>query len=66
MAETTKDKAIEVIQRLPEDASFEDILYELELLARIERGFREAAEGKLVPHEEVVRRMSGWLESSGR
>lgn len=62
----TKDKAIRLIQRLPEDVSLEDIMHELEFHARIERGFREQAEGKLIPHEEVVRRMSKWLKSDGR
>ena len=54
MSETTKEKAIEVIQRLPEDASFEDILHELEFFARIERGFREDAEGKRTAFLEGV------------
>jgi predicted transcriptional regulator len=65
MSETTKERAIQVIQRLPEDATIEDIMYELELCARIERGIREDAEGKLIPQEEVVRRMSKWLKSAG-
>ena len=49
----TKEKAIEVIERLPEDASFEDIMNELALCARFERGFREDAEGKLILHDEA-------------
>ena len=66
MSETTKERAIHLIQRLPEDATIDEIMYELEFCARIERGFREDAEGKLIPHEEVVRRMSKWLRSAGR
>ena len=66
MAETTKEKAIQLIQRLPEDVSFEDILHQLEFLARVERGFREDAEGSLIGHEEVVSRMSKWLKSAGQ
>jgi len=62
----TKEKAIEVIQRLPDDATFEDIMHELELYARVERGFREDAEGRLIPHDEVVDRMSKWLKSAGQ
>ena len=65
MAGSTKEKAIQLIQRLPEDVTLEDIVHELEFLARVERGFREVAEGKLVPHAEVVRRMSKWLKSTG-
>jgi predicted transcriptional regulator len=65
MSETTKDKAIGLIQRLPDDVSFGDIMHELEFYARVERGFQEDAKGKLIPHEEVVHRMSKWLKSAG-
>jgi predicted transcriptional regulator len=41
-------------------------MHELEFYARVERGFREDSEGKLIPHEEVVTRMSKWLKSAGR
>jgi predicted transcriptional regulator len=66
MSETTRDKAIQLIQRLPADVTLDDIIYELDFSARVERGFREDAEGKLIPHEEVVKRMSKWLKSDGR
>jgi predicted transcriptional regulator len=65
MSETTKDKALELIRRLPEDVTLDDIIYELDFSARVERGFKEDAEGKLIPHEEVVKRMSKWLKSGG-
>ena len=66
MTETTKDRVIQFIQRLPEDVTLDDIFDELDLFARVERGFREEAEGKLIPHEEVVKRMSTWLRSAGQ
>jgi predicted transcriptional regulator len=66
MSETTKDKVLELIRRLPENVTLDDIIYELDFSARVERGFKEDAEGKLIPHEEVVKRMSKWLKSGGQ
>ena len=65
MAETTKEKAIELIQRLPDDVSLEDIMYELYFCARVDRGIAQARRGETVSHEEVVRNVAAWLQSAG-
>lgn len=58
---TIKQKACEVIARMPEDATFEDIQYHLYVLACIERGERDIADGKTLSHEEAERRLARWL-----
>jgi predicted transcriptional regulator len=65
MSETTKEKAIQLISRLPEDATLEDIMYELYFKERIDRGISEARSGQTVTHDEVVRNVSEWLRSVG-
>jgi predicted transcriptional regulator len=65
MSETTKDRAIQLIQRLPEDATIEDIMYELYFRERVDRGIAEVRRGETVPHEEVVRNVAEWLRSTG-
>ena len=65
MAETTKEMAIDLIQRLPEDATLEDIMYELYFRERVDRGIAEVRRGETVPHEEVVRNVAEWLRSTG-
>jgi predicted transcriptional regulator len=58
---TTKEKMVQAVQSLPEDASIEDAMERLFLLAKIERGIQQADAGQLIPHEEVKERMAKWL-----
>jgi predicted transcriptional regulator len=58
---TTKEKAVQAIQALPDDASLEDAMERLFLLAKIERGLQQADAGELIPHEKVKERMAKWL-----
>jgi predicted transcriptional regulator len=58
---TTKEKAIQAVQSLPEDASIEDAMERLFLLAKIERGLQQADAGQLIPHDKVKERMAKWL-----
>ena len=62
MSDDMRQQAIRIIEQMPEGASLEDIMYELYFCSTSGEGMREAEEGKLVPHEEVVQRMSEWLE----
>ena len=66
MAETAKQTALELIQRLPDDVTLEDIMYELYVIERIEQGLKDAAEGRTVPHEEVRKSVLEWLRSAGQ
>jgi len=53
MATTAKHVAIELIEQLPDDASWEDILYTLYVRQQIEAGREDVAAGRVTPHEEV-------------
>ncbi len=61
---TIKEEIIRLMQELPDEATaeetIEDAMERLYLLYRIERGEREIAQGKGIPHEEVRRRMTQW------
>ncbi len=46
-----------MIDRLPEDATWEDAQYSISVLQRIERGRREAADGKILDDTEIEQRM---------
>jgi len=59
---TIREKAIQIIQDLPDDASFEDAMERLLLLAKIERGIQQADSGQTIPHAEVKERMAKWLK----
>jgi len=53
---TTKKQALEMIKKLPEKATWDDIMYEIYLRKKIEAGIKAADEGRVVPHEEVKKR----------
>lgn len=59
---TTKEAVIEMIRRLPDDVSVDDIMEELYVRLQIEESMRELDDGKGIPHEEVMKRMAKWLE----
>lgn len=59
---TVRDKVIRAVQDLPDDASVEDAMERLLLLAKIERGIAQADAGEFVPDEEVKERMAKWLK----
>ena len=52
-----KDTVRAVLDRLPDDCSLEEVLYHLYVVQQIERGAADAAEGRVVSHEQVVREL---------
>ena len=61
-----KQAALRMIKRMPDDASLEDVMYELYFRRRVDRGARELDEGKTVSHGDVKRSLVKWLQSAGR
>jgi predicted transcriptional regulator len=59
---TAKEEIRRLIETLPDDATWEDVQYSIYVRERIERGRREAAEGKVLEQDEVERRMKPWLK----
>lgn len=54
---TPKQAAKELIEHLPDQASWNDIMYELYVKQKIEAGLKAVAEGRTIPHEDVKRRL---------
>jgi len=61
MATTTKQAVIEMIERLPDDASVEDIMAELYFRRKVDEGLRQLDAGEGVDHKEAKRRLGKWL-----
>ncbi len=57
MATTAKQAAREIIEHLSDQASWDDIMYELYVRQKIEAGLKAVEEGRTVPHEEVKQRL---------
>lgn len=64
---TAKEEVLEILNNVPDDATLEDIQYRIYVRQRIERGLEEVAQGNVIDHEEVGRRLGKWLgKSAGR
>ncbi len=57
--QTVKQAARELIDQLPESASWNDLMYELYVKQKIEEGLKELDEGRGIPHAEVKQRLLG-------
>lgn len=55
---TVKEEAKRLIDRLPNEATWEDVIYEMYVRNKVERGLKDVAEGRTVLHEEVRKRFS--------
>lgn len=59
---TPKDHAIQRIQDLPADSTYDQILRELAFDRMIERGLADADAGRTISHEEMGRRIASWAK----
>lgn len=51
-----KEKAHEIVDRLPEEATWSDLAYEVQIRQKIDEGLRDLDEGRSTPHDEVRER----------
>lgn len=58
---SNKQAALEAVNHLPEDATFEDILEEIAILAGLRRGREDIQAGRVLSHEEVTTRIRAWI-----
>ena len=59
--QNVKQEVKELLERMPDDCSLEDIQYHLYVLQKIERGLKDAEEGRTYTHEEVEKKMAKWI-----
>jgi len=54
-----KEAERQIIDQLPEQARWDDIMYALYVKHKIDAGLKAADEGRVVSHEEAKRRLLG-------
>ncbi len=52
-SQTEKQRALEALAAMPDNATLDDAIERLCFLAKIEEGLRQSENGQLVSHEEV-------------
>jgi hypothetical protein len=60
-AMTNKEIVQDLLQRLPDDASLQDIARELEFIAAVRQGLAELDNGDSVSIEEVENELPSWI-----
>lgn len=53
---TIREEAHKLADKLPPDAAWDDVMYEVDVRQKIAEGLRDGDEGRVVPHEEVRKR----------
>ena len=53
-----KHEAKKLIEKLPDDATWDDIMYELYVKQKVEASLEAAEAGKVTSHEDVKKRFS--------
>jgi predicted transcriptional regulator len=56
-----KDRVCKLVRHMPDDCSIEDIIHQLYVLEKVERGLRAVKRGETVSQDEVEREFRGWL-----
>jgi predicted transcriptional regulator len=62
MKTTAKDEVRALLDKLPDDASLNDIQYHIYVRQKIERGLEAIRKGNVIPQEEIEKRMARWLD----
>ncbi len=61
---TRKEKILRMIQKLPDDVSFDKVIYNLDLMKAVEISVAQIARGEYITHEDLEKelREKGWLD----
>jgi predicted transcriptional regulator len=54
---TAKKQALEMVEKLPEKAKGDDIMYKIYVRKKIDAGVTAANAGRVIPHIEVKKRL---------
>jgi len=55
-----KQQVRAVIEALPDDATYEEIVRELAFRRMVDRGLADSRRGRVVSHEQVAQRVRQW------
>ena len=57
-----KQASIETIKRLPDECTIDDIMFEINFVAQVYEGLKDAEEGKLITTEELLKKVDQWAK----
>ena len=57
---TAKELITELVQKQPDDSSYDEIIRELAFHLMIERGLKDSDENRAISNDEMRRRLNNW------
>ncbi len=57
-----KEASIETIKKLPDSCSIDDIMYEINFVAQVLEGLKDAEEGNVITTEQLLKRVDEWAK----
>jgi len=60
-----KEQVRQILDRLGDDATLDDIQYQIYVQQKVQRGLDDLAAGRVVNREDAEREMAAWLKSNG-
>ncbi len=55
-----KEVTINMIQKLPDDCTVEDIMYEVNFIAQVYEGLEDAVNGRTISTSDLLKRVDEW------
>ena len=59
---TVKEQVLEVITRMPDDSTLDDIGYELYVIESVQKGLDELDRGEYLTHEQAKEKLQKWVK----
>ncbi len=60
MTQSLKQEAINAIERLPDNATIEDIMYRVYVIDKIHEGLDDVRNGRVITTEELEKEVQSW------
>ncbi|WP_367899155.1 hypothetical protein AB3N61_18170 [Leptospira sp. WS58.C1] len=57
---STKQQALDLIENLPDDSSFDDIMEELFFSKKVQEGLSDLDSNKTISHKQVLEEITKW------
>jgi hypothetical protein len=58
--QTLKQEALESLQRLPDDADIDEIMYRLYVIDKLRKSREAVEQGEVINHDDLMREIEQW------
>lgn len=55
-----KSEAHRLIDAMPDDATWDNLMYEINFMAQVHEGLADVESGRVITSEELLKRMESW------